>query len=193
VNASIRMPLPRRFTVEEYLVIERKAKTKSEFHQGTILAMAGGMPNHNKIALNISGILWAGLRGGNCTAYSSDQRVAVAQGESVYYPDITVICGELELFGRHRDVAANPKLVVEVLSKSTGRYDRVVKLPLYQRTPTLSDVLLVAQDQVRVEHLSREGGTAKWMSTIYSDRSDRIEIPSIRCSLGLSDVYSNVR
>lgn len=49
------------------------------------------------------------------------------------------------------------------------------------------------QDRPRVEHLSREDGTAKWTSTIYSDRSGSIEIPSIRCSLALSDIYSNIR
>jgi Uma2 family endonuclease len=123
-----------RFTVEEYLTIERKAPTKSEFHQGSILAMASGMPNHNLIASNVNGALWVSLKGGPCRIYSSDMRIAVASGEAVYYPDLSVICGELKLFGRHRDVAANPKLVVEVLSKSAGRYDRLVKLPLYQHS-----------------------------------------------------------
>jgi Uma2 family endonuclease len=192
MSVAIRMPLPRRFTVNEYLVIERKAETKSEFHQGAILAMAGGLPDHNKIALNISGALWVGLKGGPSTAYSSDQRIAVAGGESIYYPDISVICGELKLFGRHRDVAENPKMVVEILSKSTGRYDRLVKVPLYQRTPTLTDVLLVAQDRVRVEHISREDGNSKWKPTVYGDLSDVIELASIQCTLPLSDIYLNV-
>jgi len=190
---AIRMPLPRRFTVEEYLVIERKAETKSEFHQGQIFAMAGGLPDHNKIALNISGVLWAGLKGGPCTAYSSDQRIAVAGGESLYYPDISVICGELKLFGRNRDVAANPRMVVEILSKSTGRYDRLVKLPLYQRTPTMTDILLVSQDRVRLEHLSRNDELAKWKSTVYSKLTDVVELPSLNCALPIADVYSKVK
>ena len=47
------MPLPKVFTLEEYLILERKAKTKSEFHQGQIRAMAGGTPGHSLIAGNI--------------------------------------------------------------------------------------------------------------------------------------------
>lgn len=54
------MPLAKRFTLEEYLVLERKAATKSEFHQGQILATAGGMPDHSLIAANIGGELGKG-------------------------------------------------------------------------------------------------------------------------------------
>jgi len=193
MGLAIRMPLPRRFTLDEYLVIERKAATKSEFHQGRILAMAGGLPDHNLITLNIGGALWEGLKGGPCRVYSSDQRTAVAGGESTYYPDISVICGEPKQFGRHRDVAANPRLVVEVLSKSTARYDRLVKVPAYQRTPTLSDILLVSQERDHVEHISRNEQTGEWKSKVYSNLADVIELPSIECSLALSDIYLNVR
>jgi Uma2 family endonuclease len=147
MGVPIRMPLPRRFTVNEYLVIERKAETKSEFHQGTILERTHRLPNRGLIACNASAALWHGLKGGPCTGYSSDMRIAVASGEAVYYPDVTVIHGELKLFDRHPDVAANPTLVVEVVPKSTSQYVRLVKLPLYQRTPTMTDVLLVSEDR----------------------------------------------
>ena len=193
MGVAIRMPLPRRFTLDEYLVIERKAATKSEFYQGAILAMAGGLPDHGLIASNINGALWNGLAGGPCRVYSSDVRVAVAGGDASFYPDVSVICGELQLFGRHRDVAANPKLVVEVLSKSTGRYDRLVKVPAYQQTASITDILLVTQERDRVEHISRYDKTSKWKSTVYNDLADVIEQPSIHCKLALSDIYLNVR
>lgn len=193
MGLAIRMPLPRLFTIEEYLVIERKAATKSEFYQGQIFAMAGGMPDHGLITSNITAALWNGLKGGPCRVYSSDTRVAVAAGEASFYPDVTVVCGELKLFGRHRDVAANPRVVVEIQSKSTGRYDRTVKLPMYQRTPTTSDIILVSQDRDRVEHFSRSEKTGKWKSTIHSALSDVIELASIGCQLALSDIYLNVR
>jgi len=187
------MPLPRRFTVEEYLVVERKAETKSEFHQGQIFAMAGGLPDHSLIASNMGIELGVRLKGQPCRVYNSDLKLAVAGGESVYYADVSVVCGELKLFGRHRDVAANPKLVVEVLSKSTGRYVRLVKLPLYQRTPTMTDILLVSQDRVRLEHLARNDEKAKWKSAVYSKLTDVVELPSLNCALPLADVYSKVK
>ena len=68
-----------------------------------------------------------------------------------------------------------------------------MKVPAYQRTPTISDILLVPQDRDRVEHLSRNDKTGKWNSTIYANLRDVIELPSIHCKLALSDVYLNVR
>ncbi len=41
-------------TSEEYFVLETQADYKSEYHQGEIMAMAGGSLNHNRIAKNTS-------------------------------------------------------------------------------------------------------------------------------------------
>ena len=117
MSVPIRMPRPKSFTIGEYLTIERKALTKSEFHQGQILAMAGGMPNHNSISSNINGALWSQLRARKCRLFTGDQRVLVAEGEASYYPDVSVTCGEIKYQDRHRDVITNPALVELTLGK----------------------------------------------------------------------------
>ena len=190
MSVPIRMPQPKRFTIAEYLTIERKAATKSEFHQGQILAMAGGSPNHNTIGPNIVIALGPQLRGTSCRILSSDQRVAVADGEGSYYPDLSVACGELKYHARHRDVITNAVLVVEVLSKSTAGYDRLVKVPMYQQTPSINDILLVSQDRARVEHFTRDKG--KWNLNTYSELGGVIPLPCRNCTLALADIYSNI-
>ena len=187
---AIRMPLLKRFTLSEYLVIERRAATKSEFHQGQILAMAGGMPDHSLIASNIGGEFRERLKGGPCRVYNSDLRTAVANGEAVYYADVAVVCGEPKLHRHHRDVISNPILVVEVLSRSTARYDRLVKVPLYQRTPSIQDILLVSQDRARVDQISRIAGG--WKTVAHSGLAAMIEIPELGCALPLAGVYANI-
>jgi len=187
------MPLPKRFTIQEYLTIERKAETKSEYCDGMILAMAGGLPDHSTITSNIGIELGARLKGGPCRIHFSDLRVAAAEGESIYYPDVTVIRGGVKLFGRYRDVTANPVLVVEVLSRSTSSYDRLVKVPQYQRTPSMADILLVSQDKTRVEHLARVDKTGKWKTTVHASLTAAVDLPRIGCSLPLVDVYSGVK
>ena len=187
MGVAVRMPPPRRFTIEEYLTIERKAETKSEFHRGQILAMAGGMPSHNSIAPNISSALAPQLKG-RCRIFNSDQRIAEA--EAIYYPDVSVICGEVNLDGRHQDVIRNPTMVVEVLSRSTARYDRMIKLPEYQRTPTISDILLVAQDRIRIEHVTRI--LDNWRTVTYTTLTDVIDLPYLKCTLALADVYEGI-
>jgi Uma2 family endonuclease len=54
------------------------------------------------------------------------------------------------------DVLANPRFLVEVISKGTETYDRGEKWEVYQRLASLTDDLLVAQASVRVEHFQRE-------------------------------------
>lgn len=190
MGAPVRMPQPRRFTLGEYLVIERKAETKSEFHQGQIFAMAGGMPNHNSIPPNIGSALFPQLKG-RCRIFDSDQRIAVAGGEAVYYPDVSVVCGEVKLHGRSQDVIRNPTLVIEVLSRSTARYDRMIKVPQYQQTPSISDILLVAQDRYRVEHISRRENA--WKTVVYSKTTDVIDFTQLGCTLALADVYEGIQ
>ena len=131
------------------------------------------------------------MKGRNCGIFNSDLRTAVADGDAIYYPDVSVVCGELKYHGRQRDVITNPALVVEVLSKSTARYDRLVKVPLYQRTPSVKDILLVSQDRARVEHLSRIGNS--WKSVTHSGIDAVVEIQHLNCALALADVYNNLK
>ena len=187
MGTPIRMPLPKRFTVQEYLMIERKAEAKREFQQGQILAMAGGPPEHNSIAPSIIMAIGPQLHKKGCRFFSSDQRIAVANGEAAYYPDLSLTCGELKFFNRKQDVINNPVLVAEVLSRSTARYDRLVKVPLYKRTQTLQDILLVAQDRPYVEHFARDGEI--WNRATHSKRADVVELALPGCSLALADIY----
>ena len=190
MGVAIRMPLPRLFTLEEYLVIERQAATKSEFHQGQILAMAGGLPDHSLIATNICIGFGRRLAGGPCRVYNIDLRTAAANGEASYYADVVVVCGELKLHGPHRDIISNPAIVVEVLSRYTARYDRVTKVPMYQRTPSVREILLVSQDRARVDQISRrEDG---WKTVAHTGLGAVIEFSNPKFILPLSDIYANV-
>jgi Uma2 family endonuclease len=71
------------------------------------------------------------------------------------YPDVTVICGPAVFQRGTNDVITNPSILVEVLSSSTEEYDRGLKWTGYQTIGSLTDYLLVAQAEVRVEHYRR--------------------------------------
>lgn len=140
-------------SAEEYLAWERQQPTKHEFFHGEVFAMAGGSPRHNALCAACCAALTAALRARGCVVLTSDQRVTMsAQGRYVY-PDLSVVCGPLEI--ESNDVLANPTVIVEVLSGSTEQYDRGLKWEGYQRLPSLADYVLVSQREPRIEHFQR--------------------------------------
>lgn len=92
----------------------------------------------------------------------------------------------------YRDVIANPKVIIEVLSPATEKFDWGRKFDCYDTwNPTLSDYLLVSQDQARIEHYIRQDdGT--WTRAVYRGLGSKVVIKSIRCTLKLKDVYDRI-
>lgn len=142
-------------TADEYLAWEREQAGKHEFFHGEVFAMAGGTPRHNALGVSIGAELRAVLRSRGCSVLSSDQRLAFPPHERYVYPDVTVICGPPVFQPGTDDVITNPTILVEVLSASTEEYDRGLKWTGYQRIASLTDYLLVAQAEARIEHYRR--------------------------------------
>lgn len=175
---------PLRMTAAEYLAWEREQPDKHEFHEGEVFAMAGGSERHNFLAAAAIGELRGALRGSSFRVLSSDQRIAALDGKRYVVPDCVVMCGRRGPEG-DADVVSTPAVVVEVLSTSTERYDRGDKWELYQRLPSLTDYLLIAQRAARVEHYGRhpEGGwryrTVGAGETIELTNGARISVDAI--------------
>lgn len=124
-----------RYTVEEYLTLERSAACKSEFHDGQIYAMTGASREHNLVSGNIYRELSEQLKKRPCEAYINDMRVKAAEARSYHYPDIVVACGTPQFEDAHVDTLLNPTLLIEVLSPSTEAYDRGGKFAHYRKIP----------------------------------------------------------
>ncbi len=188
--AAQRIPIP--VTPEEYLLGEESATTKSEYHNGVIIAMAGGNPDHNELAFNIAGELKPQMRGGNCRGFSSDQRVSVPRCNKYYYPDVVVACGELQ-FESIRGVRSlqNPTLVVEVLSPSTEEDDRSDKFACYTSLPSLQVYMLVSQARPRVETYTRQQD-GFWQPAKFDGLDAVVPLPSLGCELRLADIYGDI-
>ena len=187
------MGLPQRvasFAPAEYLRRERAAEYRSEYYAGEIFAMAGGSPRHSLIKMNIGAMLRDRLLNRPCTPYDSDLRVRIPSGMYTY-PDVSVVCGELEFDDEFKDTILNPTVLVEVLSPTTEAYDRGKKFDHYRRIESLREYVLVSQDEPRVERFLRnDDGT--WTLAIASGLSESITLPSIGVTLSLSEVFIKV-
>lgn len=166
----VRVATRSQLTAEEYLAWERAQLDRHEFHDGEVFAMAGGSPRHTWLVGNVLAVAKQVLDG-RCFTFTPDQRVTFDHGRRYVYPDTSIVCGSVDVVSN--DVLTNPSVVVEVLSASTEAYDRGLKWEGYQRIASLTDYLLVAQHEVRVEHFRRhERG---WLYTAYG-AGDRIAL-----------------
>ena len=187
------MGLPQRvasFTATEYLLRERAAEYRSEYYAGEIFGMAGGSPRHSRIKTNFLTQLNVRLERHPCTPYDSDLRIRVPTGLYTY-PDVSVICGDLEFDDEHKDTVLNPTVLVGVLSPTTEAYDRGKKFDHYRQIKSLREYVLVSQDEPRIERFLRNNDDT-WTLAIASGLTESITLPSIGVTLPLAEVFVKV-
>jgi Uma2 family endonuclease len=180
---------PQRLTREQYLERERLAETRSEFHDGQVVAMAGATRAHVRIVSNLVARLDEQLRDRPCDVYSSDLRVSIESGRRYVYPDMIVTCGD-EAFENDQTLL-NPVVVIEVLSPSTELYDRNTKFLAYQTIGSLREYVLISTSMRRIEVYRRGAGNA-WEYESCPVSPSPVALRSIECVLGLDEVYSRV-
>jgi Uma2 family endonuclease len=182
---------PIRMTESEYLEFERQSEFKHEYINGEVFAMAGASRAHSLICGNLMAILKAQLRGRGCEVHDSNFRLKVEATGLLTYPDLSVICGEVQMAESVFDTLLNPILLIEVLSPSTKKYDRTEKFSDYRKIPSFKEYVLVAQDKAHIErYLRREDGI--WELKEVEGLEAKLELSSIGVTLSLADVYEQV-
>ncbi|NOY94511.1 MAG: Uma2 family endonuclease [Deltaproteobacteria bacterium] len=172
----------------DYLALEAESDEKHEYIDGLILAMSGGTLEHGRLAMAAGHLLTRLLEGKPCRVFSSDARVRVESTNRSTYPDVSVVCGELERASDDHEAIANPLLLVEVLSESTERSDRGEKFAHYRRLESLSDYVLISQSERRVECFHRTD--AGWMLT-EAGAGERLHLASIEGELDVDALYKD--
>jgi Uma2 family endonuclease len=107
------------------------------------------------------------------------------------HPDLTIACGKPLPPDEHEGILLNPTVIFEVLSPSTEHYDRGVKFRRYREIESLTDYILVNQDQARIEQFTR-GDANTWTLHDYQRTDDVLLIASIGVSLPLATIYEGI-
>src|SRR6266446_7875259 len=181
-----------RLSEVEYLQLERKAETRSEYFSGEVFAMAGGTRSHSLIATNVLSELSSRLKTTDCVAYNSDLRVKVEATGLLTYPDISVVCGDQHFLDEQEDTLLNPTVVIEVLSDSTEAYDRGKKFEHYRQIPSCREYLLVSQKEPRIEQFVRQPN-GEWTLKEAVGLNAEIRLPSLGVVLPLAEVFAKVK
>ena len=177
------------WTVEQYIEMERASPVRHEYIDGEVYALAGGTRAHSRLAANLITLLSVALGDGPCQTYSSDMRVQVTPARYVY-PDLSVECAAADQGDGGAVFLTAPRLVVEVLSKSTEDYDRGGKFDFYRQVASLRDYLLVETARRLVEARSR-GEDGAWMTRTYGP-GETVEAPGLGVRLAVDAIYARV-
>ncbi len=184
-------PDHRRISLEEYLALENPSETKHEYYRGEIFGMAGASLTHNRIFSNLFPRLATLLEGKPCEVFGSDLRVRIDAVDLATYPDLLVVCDGPKLHPIDDRAITNPRLIIEILSKSTENYDRGPKFELYQSLESFSEYVLIYQTQAKAIHYVRQqDGT--WTYQLIVGIESNLELESIGCSVPFSAIYRNI-
>ena len=191
----------KKYSVAEYLELERRSEERYEYLDGEIILMAGESREHADISSNLLREIGNQLKGTACRAWTKDMKVRsgptpdlVTTTKGLYsHPDIVVVCGEPEFHDAYTDVLINARLIIEVLSPSTEAFDRGVKFWRYRSwNPTLTDYLVVAQNEPFIEHFARQADDSWAIAATYTSLEESLLIPSLGINIPLREIYDRV-
>ncbi len=174
-------------TEADYLKFQRLSGSELEFSATSVIN--GHL--HSLLCGNMITELNIVLRDRPYRVYPADMRVKVQATGLFTYPDVSVVCGDPQFADDVFDTLLNPILLIEVLSPSTEAYDRGKKFQDYRQIASLQEYLLISQDRARIERYLRQDDKT-WNLTDAVGLDARLKLPSIDCTLNLSDVYRKV-
>lgn len=178
---------------------------REEMIGGKVVAMSPRpMYNHNHIAFNIAVLFSNYLRGKPCTVIPDGTDLYLTE-EDRFVPDVMVVCDRDKI--RRDGVHGAPDLVVEVLSPSTMRNDRMHKKEVYQACGVREYWLVDPENRTIEQYLLQDGKLE--LNTVYVSITDyelermsekeKAEVEThFRCSLysdfdiALEDIFSGL-
>lgn len=168
----------------EYLELEENSNIKHEYINGEMWAMAGASLAHNILTSNVSRHFGNHLDGTRCTAVSSDLKVKA--DDNFFYPDVVVLCSDENDDNYYTE---KPLIIVEVLSKSTARFDKTLKMASYKTLPSLQEYVLISQDTAEIM-ISRR--SKNWAAEFFF-LGDDVRFESIGLTIAVETIYQRVK
>ena len=179
------------YSSDEYLEIETAAEYRSEYIEGKISPMAGGKPNHNQLAINLTSAINYNLRKKPYRVFMSDLRLSIPDRSLYTYPDVMIVKTPLVFAENRNDTITNPIAIAKILSDSTEKYDRGDKFRMYRTIPSFKEYLLISQTAMQVEKFSKNDKN-QWVLSEYAGKNATIVFDSFKFKISLEELYDRV-
>ena len=188
------MPLPqeKRYTLADAMTWDESERI--ELIDGYPVMMAPPTRAHQKAAMELSRQLANYLAGKKCEVYPAPFAIRLFERDgdhpenvdTMVEPDISVVCDTSKL----DDIGCKgaPDLVMEILSPTTQRHDRVTKFNLYQQAG-VREYWIVDPAGKSVQVFVLDGG--HYVAKDFGTASDTIKVNVLEdCAIDLSQVFT---
>src|SRR5215471_13628356 len=181
-------PAIRHMTLEEFLRWDDGTDTRYEVIDGFPVAMAPPAEARRILAVRlVSRIDQALTRRRPRNAQFEPGVVRLDRADSYYVPDIAVTC---EPNDPGRQAMVDPILIIEILSPSTERSDRRLKLPVYQNIRSVREIMLIDADSYHAELYRREND--HWGIQLVRGAEAALSLVSVDLQISMSELYEGI-
>lgn len=185
--ARMNVTLRKSMTRQEFFDWAETQDGRYEFDGFQPVAMTGGDRGHSRLIRNVNCQLGNRLEGKGCESLGPDAGVATI-GETVRYPDAVVTCTK---FSDRDRVIPSPVIVFEVVSPSSVRIDRIVKLREYRAVPTIRRYIIVEPDAIAITVFSRDHDGEMFRATGLTE-DDILSLPEVGIEIPVAAIYEGV-
>lgn len=167
---------------------------RMELIEGEAVMMSPPTRIHQEILMELSRQLANFLEGKKCKVYPAPFAVRLFEKEgdtpedvdTMVEPDISVVCDSSKL--DDAGCKGAPDLVIEILSPSTMRHDRVVKFNLYQRAGVREYWIIDPDEQTVLVYLLEDG---RYIAKELGGAGDRVQVNVLDgCFIELQKVFT---
>lgn len=158
-----------------------------ELIDGHPYAMSSPLAVHQLVSVRLTAALYPFFQGKPCQLLTAPMDLKLSDTDLVQ-PDLLVVCEPAQI--RRTHVEGAPRLIVEILSQSTQRHDRVRKLHLYARAG-VCEYWLVTPYPAMVEVLHHDGAGFR-VAANYTDRDRLQSLAFDQLSLELAPLFAEL-
>ena len=171
------------WTVDSFLAWEREQEQRFEFDGVGPVAVNGGTVAHTNIAFQLAIALWSRIDRTRLHVLTSGPKLRI--GNRIRYPDLMLVPQGVPIAA---DVIDDPILVVEVLSPSTERTDRLHKTAEYGETPSILHYVMLSQTKRAGTVYSRSPGG--WAN--QDVENEMLPLPALGLDIPFDEIYSGL-
>lgn len=182
---SLRPDPDRRYTWLEVRTFDDEQRW--ELIDGHPYAMSSPLTAHQLVLVRLTATLFPVFSGKPCQLLVAPMDLKLSEQDLVQ-PDLLVVCDPTQLHRTH--VEGPPRLIIEILSESTLRHDRVRKLNLYARGG-VGEYWMITPHPALVEVLHNDGAGFR-VAAVCTERDRLRSVVFPHLSLDLGPIFADL-